>query len=423
MNESSARNNGLRVCLVTTGHPSTNPRLVKEADALIDAGYAVHGVACKFAGWANCADRRFEARPWTMDWVRFGPMAERWRDIALRLRRRVCREVVQLVGPRSGLAERAAHYVVPELIRAARQRPADLYIAHNLAALPAAARAAEQHDARLGFDAEDFHRGELEETPENEATLRLTRYLEDTYMPHCDYLTAASDGIAEAYADVLDVPRPTTILNVFPRSERDDGSISDEALRREKKAGTRSLYWFSQTIGPDRGLEDARDALPFLPDDVHLYLRGEWSDGYQKAFMQRAAELCVADRIHHLPLVPPDELIPRTARHDVGLALEQGHTRNRNICATNKLFTYLLAGVPFVATDTDGQRRVCEGLPEATRQCAIGEPEDLAEAVQSLLGDEERHRMARQAAWQAGEERYNWDVEKQNLLSLLANAH
>jgi hypothetical protein len=51
---------------------------------------------------------------------------------------------------------------------------------------------------------------------------------------------------------------------------------------------------------------------------------------------------------------------------------EQGHTRNRNICVTNKLFTYLLAGVPFVATDTDGQRRVCEDLPEATRSVPSG---------------------------------------------------
>jgi len=209
---------------------------------------------------------------------------------------------------------------------------------------------------------------------------------------------------------------------VFPWSEREN-DVSAAKLGEEVPDGARSLYWFSQTIGPDRGLEDARDALPLLPDDVHLYLRGEWSDGYQKAFMQCATELGVADRIHHLPLVPPDELIPRTARHDVGLALEQGHTRNRNICATNKLFTYLLAGVPFVATDTDGQRRVCEDLPEATRQCAIGKPEDLAEAVQSLLGDGERHRMAQQAAWQAGEERYNWDVEKQSFLSLLTSAH
>jgi len=73
---------------------------------------------------------------------------------------------------------------------------------------------------------------------------------------------------------------------------------------------------------------------------------------------------------------------------------EQGHTCNRNICVTNQLFTYLLASVPFVATDTDGQRRVCEDLPEATRQCAVGEPEALAEAIQSLLRDEETHRTA-----------------------------
>jgi len=420
--KASQKQDGSCVCLVTTGHPSTNPRLVKEADALTEAGYTVHVVACKFAEWADRADRRFSTRSWSVDWVRFGPMAGRWRDFALRLRRRLCREVVRRTGPLPGLAGRAAHYVVPELTRAAQRRPADLYIAHNLAALPAAARAAEKHDAGLGFDAEDFHRGELPETPNNEARLTLTRHLEETYMPRCDYLTAASDGIAEAYADTLGVPRPTTILNVFPRSERDGASVSEEELRYEKKTGTRSLYWFSQTIGPNRGLEDVCDALLLLPGDVHLYLRGAWASGYEDEFMQRATRLGVADRVHHLPLVPPDELIPRTARHDVGLALEQGHTRNRNICVTNKLFTYLLAGVPFVATDTEGQRCICEDLPEATRLCSIGEPEALADAVQSLLRDEETYRAARQAAWQAGEERYNWGLEKENLLTV-TNTH
>ena len=32
-------NNPRRVCLVSGGHPSSNPRLVKEADALAAAGY------------------------------------------------------------------------------------------------------------------------------------------------------------------------------------------------------------------------------------------------------------------------------------------------------------------------------------------------------------------------------------------------
>jgi len=34
-----------RVCLVTTGQPACNPRLVKEADALAEAGFDVHVVA------------------------------------------------------------------------------------------------------------------------------------------------------------------------------------------------------------------------------------------------------------------------------------------------------------------------------------------------------------------------------------------
>ena len=34
-----------RICLVSPGHLSSNPRLVKEADALHEAGYAVRVVA------------------------------------------------------------------------------------------------------------------------------------------------------------------------------------------------------------------------------------------------------------------------------------------------------------------------------------------------------------------------------------------
>ena len=43
-----------RVCLVTTGHPSTNPRLVKEADALSEASGAVAKNAKK--GYSEARD-------------------------------------------------------------------------------------------------------------------------------------------------------------------------------------------------------------------------------------------------------------------------------------------------------------------------------------------------------------------------------
>ena len=38
----------IRICLVTTGQPSTNPRLVKEADALAAEGY--YELTLRFGG-------------------------------------------------------------------------------------------------------------------------------------------------------------------------------------------------------------------------------------------------------------------------------------------------------------------------------------------------------------------------------------
>ncbi|MDX1532082.1 MAG: hypothetical protein R3362_11200, partial [Rhodothermales bacterium] len=266
-----------RVCLVTTGHPSTNPRLVKEADALSAAGYAVRVVACKFLDWADAADAAFAGRPWwPVTWVRFGARAPRGQRAWLRVRKRLAGALVERVGPKPALAERALHYVVPELVDAAAAVPADLYVAHNLAALPAAARAAARHGALLGFDAEDFHRGERPESEAATPEARLTRWAEARYIPLCDYVTAASDGIAEAYAEALAIPRPTTLLNVFPLAAR-VAAVPAAERAAEKAPGTRTLYWFSQTIGPGRGLETALAALPHLPDDVHLALRGAWA--------------------------------------------------------------------------------------------------------------------------------------------------
>ena len=403
-----------QICLVTPGQPSTNPRLVKEADALTGAGYAVQVVACKYQEWADDADAAFDDRDWSVRWLRYGPMASRWRDLWQRGRRRAAEELIRVVGPQPGLTERAFHYALPELARVVRQVSADLYIAHNLAALPAAARAAQQHNAVLGFDAEDFHRGELPDTPANGLDRRITAALEERYIPRCDYVTAASDGIGAAYADALDIEEPTPILNVFPWSEREH-EISDAVLNREVPDGRRSLYWFSQTIGPDRGLEDALRALPRLPNDVVLSLRGAWSPGYEETFRDEARRLGVADRVRHLNLVPPDELVPRTSQHDVGLALEQPVSPNRKICVTNKLFTYLLAGVPFVATRTLGQRPIIDDLPEAARGYAPGAVEECSDAVKSLLKAE----TGREAALRAARDRYSWEVEKKRFLKVV----
>jgi hypothetical protein len=352
---------------MTSAHPAANPRLVKEADALVEAGYRVRVVATRNAAWAEKVEHEFAARPWWegITWARLGPFALWPQRQGMRLRRRLLRPFAGLLPRLSpALAALALHDATAQLARRAAATPADLYIAHNPAALPAAARAARRHSARLGFDAEDFHRGELAPTPANRAAINLTSALEQAYMPACDYITAASDGIAEAYAEALSIPRPTTVLNTFPLRER-DGGTSARDLEHERQGDGLSLYWFSQTIGPDRGLGDALGALARLGAGVRLHLRGSWVAGYEAQFMAEARGLGVADRIHRLPLVPPSELIERTARHDVGLALEPGDRLNNDLATSNKILAYLVAGLAVAATSTRGQRMVMAAAPGA----------------------------------------------------------
>ncbi|WP_420457541.1 hypothetical protein [Rubrivirga sp.] len=405
-----------RVCLVTTGHLSTNPRLVKEADALAEAGYAVRVVACRFWPWADAADAAFADRSWPVRRVRFGALAEGMGGRWIRVRHRLARELAYRMGAHrapDGLLRRAAHYVTPELARAALAEPADLYIAHNLGALPAAALAAARHRARLGFDAEDFHRGELHDGPDTAPVRELTAAIEDRFLPRCDYVTAASDGIGQAYHQAAGIDLPTTVLNVFPLSDR-DVEIAPAALDAEVPSGARSLHWFSQTIGPNRGLEDVVRALPELPEDVVLSLRGGWADGYEPELRGLADRLGVGHRLHALGHCPPDEVVRRAAQHDVGLALELGTTVNRDLCVTNKLFTYVLAGLPTVATSTTGQRGVHALLPHAVRLYEPGDIGGLVAAVEGLLGDPATRAAAREAG-----PAYSWDREKETFLQVV----
>ena len=196
-----------------------------------------------------------------------------------------------------------------------------------------------------------------------------------------------------------------------------DVEVAPDELAAEVPAGTRSLYWFSQTIGPNRGLEDAVRALPLLPDDVVLSLRGGWAHGYEHDLRSLAASLGVDYRLRALPHCRPDEVIRRAAEHDVGLALEPGNRQNNDLAVSNKLFTYLLAGIPAVVTETVGQQGICEGLPDATRLYKVGNVGELGRSLLSLLEDPE----AKVAAQNAAQHRYNWDTEKLKLIREINN--
>ncbi|HEX7084773.1 MAG TPA: glycosyltransferase [Vicinamibacterales bacterium] len=403
-----------RVCLVTTSQPSANPRLVKEADALAAAGYDVHVVGAHWVDWATESDARLLARRrWTMsfvDWRRTVNPALWWKS---RLRQHAALAACRVVGPVRHLDALALARLTPELRREARRQPADLFIAHNLGALPVALDASARYGAAVGFDAEDFHSGQLSD-PGQAFLRRVTESVERRCLPRCDYVTAAAPLIAEAYERLCDIPRPSVVLNVFPRALRPASPASRDASRVR-------LYWFSQTIGPNRGLEDAVRALAHLPGFVELHLRGRWHDGYEARLRRLASDAGVAGtRIVSHPPAHPDELVALAAPMHVGLALEPPVSENNDILWSNKVFTFILAGVPVALSRTTGQSALARELGGAAVTYEPGDARGLAEALRPWIEQPALHAQAAAVAWQLGDERFNWETEQHAFLDIVA---
>jgi glycosyltransferase involved in cell wall biosynthesis len=405
-----------RIVLLTPGHVSTNPRLVKEADALAEAGYDVNVIAADFITWAQQADRSFTSRPWKVEQtLPFGPLAPLSRRIVQHARQRLARIMIK-AGVRQETVIRAAwHPIAPDLVAAAQRHRADLYIAHYPAALPAAAIAARNYGRQYAFDAEDFHPGNWPDDHKYASERSLLRAIEGRYLEGCAYVTAASPGIADAYTQTYRISRPTVVLNVFPRMQAPCSPTPAGVA-----APAPSVYWFSQTIGPNRGLECLVRAIARTRSQPHIYLRGVPATGFLEQLLAIAAERGVTDRIHVLPPAIPSEMERLAAAYDVGFSGEPGHTANNRRALGNKLFSYILAGVPIVMSDVPAHHVFAAQTGGAVYLYKVDDADDLSTKIDKLLCNPEALAVARAVAFHLGQTRFNWEMEKKFLLSIVS---
>lgn len=396
---------------------STNPRLVKEADVLAESGHEVSVIVADFLPWARDKDRSFDGRTWRVSAkLPFGPHATSFvTRVKQLLRHKSARWLAERGAGRKCILEAAAHPITSELILSACCTRADLYIAHYVAALPAAAAAARRHGTQYAYDAEDFHMGDWPDNPAYEFERRLVRAIEGRYLPSCAYVTAASPLIAKALVETYGIEPPKVVLNVFPSCQAPAAPTA-----RGSAAPGPSLYWFSQTIGPNRGLECAVRAIGLSAHRPHLYLRGTPAAGYVVQLIRLAGEANAQGHVHFLPPAEPERMEILAADHDLGLCGEPGHTRNNRFALANKLFSFLLAGLPPLMSATPAQQRLAGEAGLADLVYPIDDAPALAALIDRLLGAPDQLSALREQVWRLGQEQYNWEREGELVKSLVA---
>jgi glycosyltransferase involved in cell wall biosynthesis len=241
---------------------------------------------------------------------------------------------------------------------------------------------------------------------------RVVRALEQQLLRRGPHTSCTSRAMSEALADEYGCGKPLVLYNSFRWHQREhlDG------LRKDRATGQGvSIYWYSQTVGPGRGLEQLCEALPLLSRPVELHIRGAWSRGAKDWMMSRLAPEHRARLFAHDP-VSNRELLSRMAEHDIGFAGELSSNPSRDFTITNKMFQYLLTGLAVAASDTKGQKEVKVLAGEAVSLFKSGDAASLAAALNVWLENPGALARSKEAAVSAARDHFCWERCEQALV-------
>ncbi|NII81327.1 MULTISPECIES: glycosyltransferase family 4 protein [unclassified Pedobacter] len=397
-----------KIVLLTSGQPTLNPRLVKEADALTSAGYDVTVIYQFWNEWASQYDKNLLARKkWKAIMVGGSPRKNRLIFWQTRIIHKIFRTLNKYIAT-DLFPELSIGRCTYQLYKKALSVKADIYIAHNLPALPVAFRAAKKINAKCGFDAEDFHRFENSDDI-NHPMVKLNSLIEEKYMPLVNYITAASPLIKKAYQNIFN-RQITTILNVMENN--------DETIKKTNHDRNLRLFWFSQTIGENRGLENVISAINQSVYKYELHLLGEISQNYRLELLNLIDETNGSIIHFHNP-IDQDEIISFASDFDIGLASEPGFSTNNNFALSNKIFTYIQAKLTVVASNTPAQSLF---LNQNDKIGKIYDSNDLKSLVQILdfyqcnRGELDTSKIKLS---ELATEAFNWAIESKKFLSII----
>ncbi|MEO0558685.1 MAG: glycosyltransferase [Bacteroidota bacterium] len=263
----------------------------------------------------------------------------------------------------------AAHRAVNQHVR---RQPADLYLASDLYVLPALSAAAARHGGTLVFDSRELY-AHLDASANRPLVRATWRTVERRFIRSADAVLTVSDSIADALVTAYGIPRPEVLPNCpdTPSPGPSDRLQTELAIPDDD----RTLVLYQGLFREGRGLLTLLDAARDV-DSVRLAFIGE-GPLYPEVY-RRAQPL--GDRAILHPFVPPADLPSFTVGADMGACLIEPLTESLRLSLPNKLFDYLNAHVPVLASPLPEIQRVVDAFEVGTLVDPAN-PEAVADAL------------------------------------------
>jgi glycosyltransferase involved in cell wall biosynthesis len=377
----------MRVTMLVLNDMRDDARVIREARSLSAAGHDVQVLALRSPDLPDVEDRDGFTVRRVADFTRAG-----LRQPARKLSERRARE--------RALREAVIHSA-PGVVHC-----------HDTNTLDIGAPVARALGVPYVYDAHELYPDSLMQRPFQRSWVvqRYLRAAERRFIPGAAAVITVSDGHARVLNERYGV-RPVIVANCPALAPVGDRMLLKRTLGVPAERVV-ALYQGGLQLG--RAIDELVDALALVPA-LHLAVQGRGE--YEGAMRQRVAERGIGDRVTFMGHLPHEQLFDLTCGADIGTLFLDGVTLNHRLTWPNRLFMYLMAGIPTAATDLPGASGVLSPA-EAGLLAPPGDVDAMAAILARLAGDERLRQEMGARGRVIAEREYNWGVQEQRLLGV-----
>lgn len=288
-----------------------------------------------------------------------------------------------------------------------RSRKADIVHCNDLPTLPAgaAARLLSRKRTRVVYDAHEFEINDVANEPRWK--IRVKSIMERFWIRHADATMTVSESIADEYVRMYGIPKPALVLNCPPLAPLPEADLFRSTLGIARAS---VIFLYQGGLAPGRGIESIIAAFKELSDNDRVVVFMGYGP-MEGAIKQAAAQ---HSNIFYHPAVSPDVLPAYTASADFGLCLIENLCLSYYYCLPNKLFEYLMAGLPVLVSDLQELRRFICAHPVG-QILSGGDAQSIRNAIATL--DEATIQTYREAV-SATRAIFHWQAQEGVLLQV-----
>jgi glycosyltransferase involved in cell wall biosynthesis len=362
---------GKKVCILTSVHPPFDTRIFhKQAKTLVKAGYDVTLIA-QHDGDEVVDGIKIIALPKPKN--RFQRMMGTWRVFRIALRQK-----------------------------------ADVYHFHDPELLPAGMLLKILTKGRVIYDVhEDYPAAILTKhwltPPVRKPIAKIANYIEKWGASRLNYIVAATKDIAGKFERTGEV---ATIKN-YPIVER------FQPIPRCDTGQPTLIY--AGGLSPIRGISEIVHAMTYLDScrNARLVLYGKFETESYRGLVQGLQGF---DWVEYRGLVKPEDAWQQLGFATIGIVCFLPAPNHIN-AMPNKLFEYMAAGIPVVASNFPLWKEIVEG-----NNCGLTVnplcPSEIARAIEYLLDHPAEALHMGENGRRAVLEKYNWEAESKKLLEI-----